>query len=168
VVSITLKRLLSDFLTDCRRLLVLTVGNELRSDDGLGPYLASLIQEAMEERGHLLINAGTVPENFTGKIRSERPSHILIVDAVEMREEPGTVRLIERDSISEYSISTHAMPLSFLVRYLEDQGAYRIALMGVQPENLEFGTGLSPAVEDAVHDLAGMIISALDDFGSCG
>jgi len=163
-----LKRLLSDFLTDCRRLLVLTVGNELRSDDGLGPYLASLIQEAMEERGHLLINAGTVPENFTGKIRSERPSHILIVDAVEMREEPGTVRLIERDSISEYSISTHAMPLSFLVRYLEDQGAYRIALMGVQPENLEFGTGLSPAVEDAVHDLAGMIISALDDFGSCG
>jgi hydrogenase 3 maturation protease len=168
VVSITLKRLLSDFLTDCRRLLVLTVGNELRSDDGLGPYLASLIQEAMEERGHLVINAGTVPENFTGKIRSERPSHILIVDAVEMREEPGTVRLIERDSISEYSISTHAMPLSFLVRYLEDQGAYRIALMGVQPENLEFGTGLSPAVEDAVHDLAGMIISALDDFGSCG
>ncbi|HIH64601.1 hydrogenase maturation peptidase HycI [Methanothermobacter thermautotrophicus] len=164
----TLKRLLSDFLTDCRRLLVLTVGNELRSDDGLGPYLASLIQEAMEERGHLVINAGTVPENFTGKIRSERPSHILIVDAVEMREEPGTVRLIERDSISEYSISTHAMPLSFLVRYLEDQGAYRIALMGVQPENLEFGTGLSPAVEDAVHDLAGMIISALDDFGSCG
>jgi len=163
-----LKRLLSDFLTDCRRLLVLTVGNELRSDDGLGPYLASLIQEAMEERGHLVINAGTVPENFTGKIRSERPSHILIVDAVEMREEPGTVRLIERDSISEYSISTHAMPLSFLVRYLEDQGAYRIALMGVQPENLEFGTGLSPAVEDAVHDLAGMIISALDDFGSCG
>ncbi|AAB85241.1 coenzyme F420-reducing hydrogenase, delta subunit homolog [Methanothermobacter thermautotrophicus str. Delta H] len=168
MVSITLKRLLSDFLTDCRRLLVLTVGNELRSDDGLGPYLASLIQEAMEERGHLVINAGTVPENFTGKIRSERPSHILIVDAVEMREEPGTVRLIERDSISEYSISTHAMPLSFLVRYLEDQGAYRIALMGVQPENLEFGTGLSPAVEDAVHDLAGMIISALDDFGSCG
>ena len=163
-----MKRLLSDFLTDCRRLLVLTVGNELRSDDGLGPYLASLIQEAMEERGHLLINAGTVPENFTGKIRSERPSHILIVDAVEMREEPGTVRLIERDNISEYSISTHAMPLSFLVRYLEDQGAYRIALMGVQPENLEFGTGLSPAVEDAVHDLAGMIISALDDFGSCG
>ncbi|BAZ98780.1 MULTISPECIES: hydrogenase maturation peptidase HycI [Methanothermobacter] len=163
-----MKRLLSDFLTDCRRLLVLTVGNELRSDDGLGPYLASLIQEAMEERGHLVINAGTVPENFTGKIRSERPSHILIVDAVEMREEPGTVRLIERDSISEYSISTHAMPLSFLVRYLEDQGAYRIALMGVQPENLEFGTGLSPAVEDAVHDLAGMIISALDDFGSCG
>lgn len=163
-----MKRLLSDFLTDCRRLLVLTVGNELRSDDGLGPYLASLIQEAMEERGHLVINAGTVPENFTGKIRSERPSHILIVDAVEMREEPGTVRLIERDNISEYSISTHAMPLSFLVRYLEDQGAYRIALMGVQPENLEFGTGLSPAVEDAVHDLAGMIISALDDFGSCG
>jgi len=163
-----LKRLLSDFLTDCRRLLVLTVGNELRSDDGLGPYLASLIQEAMEERGHLVINAGTVPENFTGKIRSERPSHILIVDAVEMREEPGTVRLIERDNISEYSISTHAMPLSFLVRYLEDQGDYRIALMGVQPENLEFGTGLSPAVEDAVHDLAGMIISALDDFGSCG
>lgn len=163
-----MKRLLSDFLTDCRRLLVLTVGNELRSDDGLGPYLASLIQEAMEERGHLVINAGTVPENFTGKIRSERPSHILIVDAVEMREEPGTVRLIERDSISEYSISTHAMPLSFLVRYLEDQGAYRIALMGVQPENLEFGTGLSPPVEDAVHDLAGMIISALDDFGSCG
>lgn len=162
MISIHLKRILNDFLTDCRRLLVLTVGNELRSDDGLGPYLASLIQEAMVKRGHLLINAGTVPENFTGKIRSENPSHILIVDAVEMREDPGTVRFIERDSISEYSISTHAMPLSFLLRYLEDQGDYRIALMGVQPENLEFGTELSPVVEGAVHDLAGVIIAALD------
>jgi len=168
VISINLRRILNDFLTDCRRLLVLTVGNELRSDDGLGPYLASLIQETMVKRGHLLINAGTVPENFTGKIRSENPSHILIVDAVEMREDPGTVRFIERDSISEYSISTHAMPLSFLVRYLEDQGDYRIALMGVQPENLEFGTELSPVVEGAVRDLAGVIIAALDGVEGCG
>lgn len=168
MISINLRRILNDFLTDCRRLLVLTVGNELRSDDGLGPYLASLIQETMVKRGHLLINAGTVPENFTGKIRSENPSHILIVDAVEMREDPGTVRFIERDSISEYSISTHAMPLSFLVRYLEDQGDYRIALMGVQPENLEFGTELSPVVEGAVRDLAGVIIAALDGVEGCG
>ncbi len=157
-----LKKKLDDFLTDCRRLLVLTVGNELRGDDGLGPYLASLLREPLTGMGHVLIDAGTVPENFTGSIRKEKPSHILIVDAVQMEAEPGTSGFIERERISEYSISTHAMPLSFLVKYLEEQGDYRIALIGIRPENLEFGRGLSPRIEGAVHELASLILKALE------
>jgi len=160
---IQLRQSLSEFLEGCRRLLVLTVGNELRSDDGFGPYLASIIAGDVTERGHLLINAGTVPENFTGTIRSEKPSHIIIVDAVEMGEDPGTIMLIDRKRISEYSISTHAMPLSFLVRYLEEQSDCRIALMGVQPENLEFGMELSARVRGAAYELRDLLLSAIDE-----
>nr|WP_255772490.1 hydrogenase maturation peptidase HycI [Methanothermobacter sp. K4] len=159
---IQLRQSLSNFLEGCSRLLVLTVGNELRSDDGFGPYLASIISRDVSERGHLLINAGTVPENFTGRIRSERPSHIIIVDAVEMGEEPGTIMLIDRERISEYSISTHAMPLSFLVKYLEEQSGCRVTLIGVQPENLEFGMELSARVRGAAYELRDLLLSAID------
>ncbi|MFB2622372.1 hydrogenase maturation peptidase HycI [Methanothermobacter sp. KEPCO-1] len=167
MVLIQLKQSLSDFLKGCSRLLILTVGNEMRSDDGFGPYLASIISRDVMERGHLLINAGTVPENFTGMIRSEKPSHIIIVDAVEMGKEPGTIMLIDRDRISDYSISTHAMPLSFLVRYLEEQGDCRITLIGVQPENLEFGMELSEGVRGAAYELRDLLLSAIDEV-CCG
>ena len=38
----------------------------------------------------MVINAETVPENYTGLIRKEEPSHIIFIDAVEMKMNPET------------------------------------------------------------------------------
>lgn len=36
---------LSNFLTDCEKLIVLGVGNELKSDDGVGPFVINKLKE---------------------------------------------------------------------------------------------------------------------------
>ena len=66
---------LKDFLNDFEKLIILGVGNELKSDDGVGPFIIkNLMAEDIESDRLLLIDSGTVPENFTGKIRKENPS----------------------------------------------------------------------------------------------
>ncbi|MGL4669992.1 MAG: hypothetical protein ACRCVG_05285 [Methanobacteriaceae archaeon] len=82
---------LADFLNNCQKLLILGIGHPLRSDDGLGPFFADNLSDYIKNNINknvsnnlVIINAGSVPENFTGKIKNEAPSHIIIVDAVKI------------------------------------------------------------------------------------
>jgi len=93
------------------------------------------------------LDGGVVPENFTGTIKKENASHILLVDAVELGEAPGYVRLVEKDEIANYSISTHSIPISFLIKYLQVGTDAKIALIGIQPESMELGDEISPSVK---------------------
>ena len=54
---------LKNFLQDCEKLIVLGVGNELKCDDGVGPFIINkLKEENIENKNLLFINAETVPE----------------------------------------------------------------------------------------------------------
>ncbi|MDP3065323.1 MAG: hydrogenase maturation peptidase HycI [Methanobacteriaceae archaeon] len=121
------------------------MGNEILGDDALGSFLAqSLI--GIDDK-IIALDGGVVPENFSGTIKKENPTHILLVDAVEMEEAPGYVRMVEKDEIFNYSISTHSIPISFLIKYLKAGTNATIALIGIQPESMELGEEMSPSVK---------------------
>lgn len=82
----------------------------------------------------LLINAQTVPENFTGKIRKENPSHILLIDACLMGLNPGDYKIVDKDDFVNIGISTHSMSLSYFVKFLNQDN---ILFIGIEPESLE-------------------------------
>jgi hydrogenase 3 maturation protease len=131
--------------------VVLGIGNDMRGDDGLGSLLARELMNLLKDFQHVTVyDTGTVPENFTGAIKEDNPSHIIIIDAVEMDERPGYIRLIAKDEIANYGISTHALPLSFLIRYLESEFAAQIVLLGIQPKNLDLTNEISIEVEKSI------------------
>ena len=110
----------------------------MRGDDAIGPVTAKKLSKMLKERSDVrVINAGTVPENYTGAIRRENPSHLILIDAVDMGKEPGHLRLVEKEEIADYNISTHAMPLSFLIKYLESSMNMKIILIGIQPKSMD-------------------------------
>ncbi len=82
----------------------------------------------------MLINAKTVPENFTGKIRKENPSHIILVDACLMGLNPGDYKIVNKDDFADIGISTHSMSLSYFVKFLNHDN---ILFIGIEPESLE-------------------------------
>lgn len=98
----------------------------------------------------VVLDGGTVPENFTGLVKKANPSHIILIDAADMGKPPGSVKIIEKDEISQYNISTHAMPLSFLIKYLEHFTEAGIILVGIQPKEMELADTISPEVEESV------------------
>ena len=144
---------LNNFLSDCEKLIVLGVGNELKSDDGVGPFIIKkLKEENIENKNLLFIDGKTVPENFTGKIRKEKPTHLIIVDACLMDLQPGEMQIVNKYEFANIGISTHSMSLSFFVRYLEKDTDFGIIFVGIEPETMDWGEKPTPKVENAANE----------------
>ncbi len=132
-----------------RTVVVLGVGSELRSDDAAGLRVAaSLAAEALP--GVRTIEAGPAPENCTAEIRRLHPSHLIIVDCAHMGKAPGTLEVFTPSEIAGVSFGTHGLPLSVLAEYLHAEVGCSVAILGIQPSNVEFGEVVSPLVEGAV------------------
>ena len=110
------------------------IGNELKYDDGVGPYIISKLNLLGLNEDVLLINAQTVPENFTGKIRKENPSHIILIDACLMGLDYGDYKIVDKEDFVNIGISTHSMSLSYFVKFLNQDN---ILFIGIEPQFLE-------------------------------
>ena len=110
------------------------IGNELKYDDGVGPFIISKLNELNLNDNILLINAQTVPENFTGKIRKENPSHIILIDACLMGLNPGDYKIVDKEDFVNIGISTHSMSLSYFVKFLNQDN---ILFIGIEPLSLD-------------------------------
>jgi len=143
-------------------ILVLGVGNPMKGDDGIGPYVAervSALYACCTAPGVAVVSAidcGTVPENFTSAIRRLQPQLIVIVDAAQMGLQTGEYRIIAADRVGNLGLSTHSMPLSLFMTYVKGF-AGAIVLIGVQPCSMDFGAGLSAAVRQAGDALAQLL-----------
>jgi hydrogenase 3 maturation protease len=101
----------------------------------------------------LVIDAGHAPENQTAELRRFAPEMILLVDAADMGQEPGSIRWIEIDEIDGMSASTHTLPLSMLAKYLSLELACDIQLLGIQPRSIDFEERISEDVLQAVNEI---------------
>lgn len=151
------------FLNKAEKIVILGIGNEIRGDDGLGSVLAQELSN-LEDNNITIFDGKTVPENFTGAIKRENPSHIIILDAVEMDEPPGHVKLVFKEEIANYSISTHAMPISFLINYLETTTSAKIMLMGIQPKNMDLIDKISPEIQESLNKVLELFKYTLENF----
>jgi hydrogenase maturation protease len=79
---------------------------------------------------------------------------VLIVDAASAGREPGTVFFIDKKKIPEDDLTTHRIPLSHLVRFLEETVGCRVILLGIEPCSLEPGKKVSRPVSQAVKAVA--------------
>lgn len=135
---ISVKDYLEEFLDGYTKVILLGVGNVLKADDGIGPFIIEKLKEDLIENDSiLLINGETVPENFTGKIRKENPSHLILIDACLMDEKDGKVKVVDRENFSNIGISTHSMSLSYFIKYLERDIDFNVLFIGIEPKSME-------------------------------
>jgi hydrogenase 3 maturation protease len=108
--------------------LVMCIGNRDGGDDAVGPYVADKLKNDFT-----VIDAGTVPENYTSVVKKHNSKNLIIVDAVDMNLEPGEIRIVPKEKIGVMHISTHGIPISVLIKYLE-QHVENIIFIGIQPK----------------------------------
>jgi len=114
-------------------ILIMCIGNIDGGDDAAGPYIAKKIDK---EKGKIdVIDCGTIPENYTSIVKKKNPEKLIIIDAVDMNLEAGEIRIIPKDSIGQMHISTHGIPISVLIGYLE-QYIKDIIIVGIQPKTM--------------------------------
>ena len=143
--------------------IILGIGNRLGGDDAAGTCVVDMLNQRRHKTKDLLhteimaIDVGTAPESYTSVIRQHRPDLLILVDAADMGLPPGTLRTIAPEKISILSFSTHNMPLSTFISYVEEFCG-EVLLVGVQPEQTEMGSGISKAVRKSVKKLAEAIL----------
>jgi hydrogenase maturation protease len=137
------------------RTCVMGVGNVDYSDDGFGVYLAEeLVAAGISD----VIIAGTTPEHYMGRIAEQGFDHLLVIDATNFNDVPGTVVFLNAAEIATAfpQISTHKISLGALARALEHAGT-RVWLLGVQPESLQPGQELSATMEASMEIIHGLL-----------
>ena len=115
-------------------ILILCIGNQEGGDDGIGPYIAERLKNKLS--ADKVIDCGTVPENYTGFIRRQQPETLILIDAAEMNLPPGEIRIIPKEKLGTMHLSTHGIPLSVFIRYLEKEVPH-IIFIGIQPETMQ-------------------------------
>jgi hydrogenase 3 maturation protease len=119
-------------LKDSHSILVLGMGDELNPIDNVGIEVVKRIKKLSLDKIKVLLT-GNTPENFTNIIRKLNPSHLIIIDSTEMNEEPGTIKIIDKNKITGQNFSTHSLSISFLIDYVERSIGSKVILIGIQP-----------------------------------
>jgi hydrogenase 3 maturation protease len=120
-------------IKNARRLAIIGIGDELNPPDRPGMFAAREIKQ-QQLPGVTVFLAGTVPESITGPLRRYQPDQVLFLDAADMGARPGTVAVIEPEQIPATLVSTHVLPLSVVMEYVERESGAGVTLLGIQPD----------------------------------
>jgi len=149
--------------------LVLGVGNLLMSDEGVGVHVIQrLVAEYELPEKVQVLDGGTLGMDLLYYL--EGVENLLLIDAVEARQEPGTLIRLEDDQVPAFlslKISPHQLgvPDMLAAAKLKDAYPQRIVLWGVQPKLLGIGLDLSPKVESLVDIIIEHILDQLQAWG---
>jgi len=136
------------------RTVILGVGNDIKGDDGVGPYVAGILGDDFTS-----IDGKSVPESFAHDVISMGPDIVLMIDATKMNSAPGSVGIFTKEDVSNVSSSTHSMPLSMLAKHIENKAGCEVYILGIEPEDTNFGIGLTKTVKGSADELASILRS---------
>mgnify|MGYP001815781882 CR=1 FL=1 len=142
------------------KVLVMGVGNTLLQDDGIGVHVTESLRSQGQGNGgaadpHLqLIDGGTIGLSLLPDL--EDAAAVIIVDASEIGEQPGTVRIF-RDREIDQQLSgkrrtVHEVALAdlFAAAAIRGRSPARRALIAIQPACTEWGLEPTPDVQAAI------------------
>lgn len=151
---------MSDYLTDeikaaiapKGRTLLITIGNSLRGDDGVGPFVGERVKFKSPECR--VINACTTPENIAQTAIDFKPGKIMLLDAAHFGGRPGELKIIPLELINRQTvISTHSFPLSVTFSIVKEDTGAELVVIGVEPASMEYAEGLTPEVKESALSL---------------
>ena len=115
--------------------LVVGIGNRTGGDDAVGLYVIDKLKQ-LKCNDIDVLDVGIYPENYTDVMKKKQSDVLILVDAVDMGLKAGEFRRVLRHQIGEMHVSTHGIPLSVLMKYLETY-IQHVILIGIQPERLQ-------------------------------
>jgi hydrogenase 3 maturation protease len=152
---------LKEWLIDAKNVVIAGIGNEIRRDDFVGVKIIQDLQGKVPSKV-LLIECETVPESFMDEIIEIKPSHVLLIDAAILGLKPGEVRLYDACKVTNVPpITTHMLPLRVFCDYIMEMGKTKLALLLVEPENTDFGEGLTDTVLASAEKIVATLLKLL-------
>jgi len=136
--------------------VIIGMGNELRADDGIGLRVVRLLKPSSHERlqvfeGHM------TPEVYVAPACAARPTHLLIIDAAELHEKPGTWKVLSSDKVEQGLFTTHTIPALEVAAEIQRRCGAKVAFVGIQPKSRDISLSLSKECLLAAEEVAVII-----------
>jgi hydrogenase 3 maturation protease len=135
-----------------RKILFVGIGNVLKSDDGAGVYICNRIRNRNNISS---LSVEVSIENYIGKINSLKPEILILVDCADFDSPPGSCKILEPGMIQDLTFNTHNISL----KKISDFFKMPVFVLGIQPENIEFGENISYIVKKVADNIIQMINS---------
>lgn len=151
-----------------RKTIVLGIGNTLLGDEGIGVHALRALEARAAGRGDVeYVDGGTL--SFTLATAIEDADRFIVLDATQLNAAPGTVKLFEDDAMDRFlgnqrKASVHEVGLIDLMVMARLAGRFpeRRALIGIQPQYLDWADAPTPAVAAAIPRACDLALEVLD------
>lgn len=149
--------------------LILGVGNILLSDEGIGVRVAQELEKHPNFAPHFdVIDGGTCGMELLDSIAN--CSHLIIIDAVLANKAAGEIIVLYDEQIPTFfsrKISPHQLGICDVLSALKltDELPKHVCLIGVQPESLEPGIGLSDKIQAVFPAIFANLAQQLSNYG---
>jgi len=142
------------------------LGNPLMSDEGVGLYIIRELASRLENLNHAdFIDLGTSSMNVVHAVA--RRQKAVLIDCALMDEPAGTIRRFTPDDVvsgkemPHFSLHEGDLLDALKLSQLLEECPQEIVIFGIQPENMEFGEGLSPTLNEQLENYVEMVMIEL-------
>lgn len=148
---------------------MLGMGNILLEDEGLGIRALEVLQHDYEFPTEVeLLDGGTTGMGLLDEIGGRK--HVLILDAVQTGDSPGTLVVLRNDEVPVYfglRITPHQLGLSDVLATLELTGEQpgSVTVLGLVPESLDLSLELSGLIQARLGSLVESAVVELNELG---
>lgn len=149
--------------------VVLGIGNLLLRDEGVGVHAVRTLRERYAfPEGVEIIDGGTMGLDLLPFI--EGRDALLIIDAVDFRAEPGTIRTMDGSGVKafldiKFSVHQIGLPDMLFAAALGGYAPPRLSLLGIQPGSIETGLEMSAALMERFDRLIETAVEILRSWG---
>ncbi len=155
---------------DNERIVVLGIGNILLRDEGIGVRVV----EELERRYRLPENVRCVDGGTQGlwlMATIQEADHLVVIDAVLGRGEPGTLYRIERKDlptglrVKQSAHDSDLLEALTLCSFLEKEPK-SVVVLGIEPEDIQpMSLELTKTVAGRMDDLVSLVVKELEQLG---
>jgi len=153
--------------SNTKKVLVMGIGNTLLQDDGVGIHVTELFKSSREPDPNLdIVDGGTIGLSLLPDI--EDADAVIIVDASEIGEHPGAMRIFRNREIDQQlsgkrrSVHEVALYDLFSAAAIRGRSPQERVLIAIQPACTDWGLDPTPEVKASI-PLACEAITSLTD-----
>jgi hydrogenase maturation protease len=148
------------------KILICGLGNKLKGDDGIGPFVVEELERRALPPDVDLIDFGT--SGFKCALEIGRYDKVIFIDAIEAGEQPGQIHrirlkkedLLDSPSLSSFAISLHESDLEKILATAALLNNYprEVVVIGCEPKDISFGLDLSREAKQAINKIIALAL----------
>ncbi|MFT8708321.1 MAG: Ni/Fe-hydrogenase, b-type cytochrome subunit [Sporolactobacillus sp.] len=150
------------------KVTVLGIGNTLYADDGIGLVALPELEQALADLKNVeFVDGSTEGMQLLGPV--EATDHLIIVDAINADQQPGTIIELSKEEIPSFNgikMSVHQIGFQEVMSaaQLRDRLPQKMVMFGVQPASLELSTELTDIIRKALPELVTRVRRQIEEW----